>query len=63
MVVILCIKNYMGAGMVSAMAPGSFSFFYRLQLQADWFRLYRSVFLVIEIAGWMKLQSVLYDMN
>jgi hypothetical protein len=54
----------MGAGMVvSALAPGSFSFFYRLQLQADWFRLCRSIFLELWIVGWMKVRRLLYDMN
>jgi len=54
----------MGAGMVvSALAPGSFSFFYRLLLQADWFRLCRSIFLELWIVGWMKVQPLLSDKN
>lgn len=64
MVVILCIKNCMGAGMVvSALAPGSSSFVYRLLLQADWFRLCRSIFLELWIVGWMKVRPLLSDKN
>ena len=48
---------------VSALAPGSFSFFYRLLLQADWFRLCRSIFLELWIVGWMKVQPLLSDKN
>ena len=54
----------MGAGMVvSALAPGSSSFVYRLLLQADWFRLCRSIFLELWIVGWMKVQPLLSDKN